>query len=293
MRRAVEGMVFVALALAAHIWLAAIGPEGGGSRAAGDGGTALVSLDASDAKVAALVERWETAPEPADRMREMNTPSVEPSAFGTPRAPAISAPDVSTPVQPAGPGLPVPRARTDKRPDAAVTRPAAMPEPGTARVADTRPKIRPARPAPPRKAASAATARQKKQPATGAIPAQRASGQGGGANAGTAERDQTATLSADRRASLAARWGAEVRRRVERRKRYPGTARRATGTAQVRITLGRDGGLHGVAVVRSSGNAALDAAAMQAVRAAGRFPPAPKGLTKPSYSFTLPMRFSS
>lgn len=60
---------------------------------------------------------------------------------------------------------------------------------------------------------------------------------------------------------------------------------------KVRITLAASGKLVGVSVAASSGNAALDAAAVKAVQAAGKFPAAPKGLADATYSFTLPMTF--
>jgi protein TonB len=44
-------------------------------------------------------------------------------------------------------------------------------------------------------------------------------------------------------------------------------------------------------IAQSSGAAALDAAALKAVKAAAPYPRAPKGLTEASYSFTLPITF--
>ena len=65
----------------------------------------------------------------------------------------------------------------------------------------------------------------------------------------------------------------------------------ASGTVTVRLTVTRAGALASLSIAASSGNAVLDEAAIKAVRNAGRFPAAPKGLPQDSYSFTLPMRF--
>lgn len=91
--------------------------------------------------------------------------------------------------------------------------------------------------------------------------------------------------------SLISRWGAQIRKKVERRKAYPKAARGAEGSLTVRLSITRGGGLAGVSVTRSSGNAALDQAAVQAVSRAGSFPAAPEGLTDAQYSFTLQVSF--
>ncbi|MFP4327088.1 MAG: energy transducer TonB, partial [Paracoccaceae bacterium] len=128
---------------------------------------------------------------------------------------------------------------------------------------------------------------------TQASPAQSARGEGEAGAAGSGRRAETATLSQSQRQSLTARWGGQVRAAIERRKRYPGNARGASGTVVIRITVGRDGSLRDLALARSSGSAALDDAALRAVKSARRFPPAPEGLTDPTYSFNLPMNFGN
>jgi protein TonB len=54
----------------------------------------------------------------------------------------------------------------------------------------------------------------------------------------------------------------------------------ASGTVTVRLTVTRSGALADLSIAASSGNAALDEAALKAVRAAGRFPAAPEGLSQ-------------
>ena len=119
----------------------------------------------------------------------------------------------------------------------------------------------------------------------------RAAGTGGGAQAGAGGPDAQASLSAGTEKSLLSKWGATIRARVERRKSYPSAAGRAAGTVTVALTVGRGGELLAATLGHSSGHPALDQAALAALRKAGPFPPAPKGLDKQSYSFSLAIKF--
>ena len=87
-----------------------------------------------------------------------------------------------------------------------------------------------------------------------------------------------------------AEWGAAIRARIERRKSYPVEAKGKAGKVTLRLVVGPDGRLSSVAVAKSSGSAALDAAALRAVKVAGRFPRAPAGLG--TGSFSLPITFA-
>jgi protein TonB len=82
-------------------------------------------------------------------------------------------------------------------------------------------------------------------------------------------------------------WGAQIMARIERARPRV----RGSGQVVLALQITRDGGLAGLSVARSSGDAALDNAALSAVQRAGRFPAAPKGLTDASYGFSLPIRF--
>ncbi|MES2664460.1 MAG: energy transducer TonB [Pseudomonadota bacterium] len=103
---------------------------------------------------------------------------------------------------------------------------------------------------------------------------------------------QTQAASKGQIRSATAKWGAAIRKKIERRKAYPKSAGRATGTATVRLSVARNGALAGVSLVGSSGNPVLDDAAVAAVRKAGSFAAAPAELTRAQYSFTLPISFS-
>ena len=82
-------------------------------------------------------------------------------------------------------------------------------------------------------------------------------------------------------------WGARIQARVERSRPRV----RAQGTVTLTLRVDRSGQLLALGVSRGSGDTALDQAALQAVRQAGRFPAAPAGLTNAHYTFNLPIRF--
>lgn len=85
-----------------------------------------------------------------------------------------------------------------------------------------------------------------------------------------------------------AQWGSGIRTAIERKKRYPrGT--NASGSVTVSLTVSRAGKLLGVKLVKSSGVAALDNAALKAVKAA-RFPAAPKSVTRQSATFQVSIK---
>lgn len=290
MKRVIEFAVFVALAVGVHLAVASYAPSRDGVQSAGNEGAAVVSLKAATATVADMVEQWETPPDVPDAPAEPIAPQ---SAMPAPQMPQV--PQVQAEASPftealKASGLAVPQ--PESLPDQTGMIAPPPPPPPVPKVsetrqepADTRPKSRPKPPA-PRKAQA------KPKPTSRASAAQKASGQGGGADAGVARQQRAATLSASQLQSLTAQWGAQVRRQIERRKRYPRGARGASGTVRVLITVGRDGSLRGVSLAGSSGHSTLDEAALRAVRAAGRFPNAPRELSKPTYTFTLGMKFS-
>lgn len=290
MRAAGFGLCLL-LAVGLHVAVALrLDPVTGGSAAAGDEGRALVSLAAAPEQIAALVRRWDTPPDPVPAAPTL---PAQPDATLPDTAPPDAATSDTAPAAPALPLLAQPMAEAPALPDRAMAQTAAP------RDAPRRSPRPPARPDPvsqpqsqptsqPRRTPPDQPAPQSSQPAQ---PAQRASGSGGGGAAGARQQDRAATLSPAQQQSLQARWGARIRQQIERRKRYPRAARGATGRAVVMVTVARDGGLRGVSLAASAGHPALDQAAVQSVRAAGRFPAAPQGLGAPSYSFRLPIGF--
>ncbi|WP_386679149.1 energy transducer TonB [Loktanella sp. R86503] len=291
MKRGLEFAGFGLLALGLHVGaLAAFQPPPeGGSAASGAGGDALVSLEATSGAVAALVSDWDRPPvalvEPPPDLPQMTEPQPSqpmPSVARVPSAPpSMSSPALQPPAQD-NPALPAPPQTPPPEPELEV----AEVVPTYAPQMTARPIERPARQSP---APRQAPAQSNPAPSS---PAQRAAGQGGGANAGAAQAGQAASQTAAARQSAMAEWGGVIRSRIERRKSYPRAAGRAGGTVRVAIRVGADGGLQGLGIAQSSGNAALDQAALSAVQRAGRFPPAPAAVGGGVHSLTLPMTFS-
>ena len=106
--------------------------------------------------------------------------------------------------------------------------------------------------------------------------------------AGSGGRSRTA----DGRAAESS-YASRVMSRLASRKRYPAAARRsrAQGTVTVRFTLNRSGRVVSVRVVRSSGNRALDNAAVSLVRRAAPFPRFPAAITRSRLTYTAPLSY--
>lgn len=260
----IAGMAAVGLHLAGF----AIVPVAGGPQAAGDGGAAAISLTATDAGMAALVAAWDAPPAVAE----------------APDAPVMAAepPALAMPTAEVAPSMPNTMALT--RPVVAEVAPQIGDAPTP--LPTVRPKARPVRQVTAAEPAPAA----KPKPAGNDTVAQVAAGSGSGTQAGAGGQAAAGTLSGAAVADLQAGWGAGIRAEIERKKRYPaGTT--ATGTVKLRLTVGVDGRLQALSMLRSSGDAALDAAAVKAVQSAGRFAKAPKGVTGEA-NFTLNISFA-
>lgn len=269
----------VALHLAAFGWL----PQSeGGAASAGDDGSGLLTLEAAPDSMATLVAAWDKPPQL--ELPQMIAPAAPPPADRAPLPDLPDLPALAVLPAPEAPPRPVVSPVPDEPPALA---PPPPPPPVIAETPPERPKLRP-RPK-PEQAAKPAKAAPKS--ASEPRPAQRASGAGGGGAAGGGGKAEAATLSAAAEADLTASWGASIRARIERKKTYPRDGAGAKGRVTLRLVVQRNGALAAVSVAGSSGHPALDAAALKAVRAVGKFPPAPKGLGKADYSFTLPVSF--
>lgn len=156
-----------------------------------------------------------------------------------------------------------------------------------------RPMKRPDRPKPRREKTPTPAPKSKKTQSLNseAQIKQTAAGQGGGARAGATASAETSTLSMAKNASLIAKWGGRVRAQIERRKRYPNSARGAEGTTRLAVTVSRTGRLIGTRITKTSGNAALDSAAVAAVKATRRYAKAPGELQQQQVTFNLSISF--
>lgn len=118
-----------------------------------------------------------------------------------------------------------------------------------------------------------------------------ASRSGGGPKSDLQTADRTAASAAGSAVSQASRatWQNEMRARIVRSKRFPPGAMGATGLAVVSVTFTGTGGVTGVRLVASTGNAALDAEAVAVMFRAAPFPPPPGGQ---ALMQTIPMNFN-
>ncbi|WP_421703720.1 TonB family protein [Aliiroseovarius sp.] len=316
MRAYVELPVFLALAAGLHIAVVLPGRLEGVT-SGGVGGDALLSIQGSTASIAAMVQRWEEVPEvtPELEMAEAPPPDVVPDQpefepvealslkarlDDAPPLPMIQreepVPMAEAPPKPMTPEAmavessprPQPRPEQAAPPDTppSPTRPES-PRPTPAPEAPSRPEPTEAAPPPPAPEPVPEPPRETRRNAAPsvAVAPTRAAGQGGGAAAGSSGNAEVATLSQAQRQSLLQTWGAKIRARVARR----APRGRWKGQALVQITVSASGQLMGVSLVRSSGNAELDQAALDAVRRAGRFPKAPAKLGISQHSFNLPV----
>jgi protein TonB len=280
-------------ALSALVHLTLVGLALGqttGALSSGDGGVLEVTLVAALPPSAAAPAVPDSAPaRPEEPVAETAAPAAPaPDARLTPpRAAAQVTPPAAEVPLPAVP--PEPKAEV-----AAMTAPPApdgTAPPPPAGLAAPQPR---AEPTPPPRVAEPAAPPPKPHPKPAvAHPAQaggKARGAGAGAAAGAGGAAALTTGPGVDRSALAG-WGAQIMAGVERHKRFPVAAGDTRGTVGVALTVTRDGALAAARVVTPSGIAALDLAAVQAVRAAAPFPAAPDTLGGASYSFTLTVKF--
>ena len=226
-----------------------------------------------------MVEAWERPPQTTPQLKaEPAQPLAVPAAPVVPQFELARAPRAAVQIALAAPApADVPEADTaPPPPPEQKPEPVAKPEP--------QPRPRPKREPEPQQA-------RKAQQASAGRAGQRAAGSGGGAQAGQASNSAAATAQAGQQARLQTVWGAKIRARIERRKRYPSGAS-GSGRTVVRLTVSRTGQLLNYRIAKSSGSAAFDQAALTAVARAGKFPAAPKKLGLSQLTFNLPMNFS-
>ncbi len=292
MKAIVETGMFILIAVAVHAvgfgWFAH-----SGAQSAGAAGVARQTLAASSAGIDTMVRRWEAPPTvqavfdapavPTTSHAQM--PSLPPSQ-AVPR-PAVPTGSIALPpAAESPPAKPKVDTQTPPRPPKKAA-PKPRPQPTAQPQAPAKPKPKPKPQAKTRNPAPK-TANSKSQPSAGQ-KAQKAAGKGQGKTAGAKQKAATSTLSKGKQAKLIQKWGGQIRRSILRKKRTPAT--RATGRTVLSVTVARNGQILGVKVRQSSGNRALDQAAVKSVRAVRRVPKAPKGLSKNSYSFNLPLSF--
>jgi protein TonB len=110
-----------------------------------------------------------------------------------------------------------------------------------------------------------------------------------GDDGGAANRGRGASNAAAEGAYLA-----ELQRAIAKHKGFPDDAirRRSSGTATVSFTVLADGRIRSVRLAKTSGDASLDQAALQALHRLGRFKPIPGEFGRKQWQMSVPIRFS-
>lgn len=242
---------------------------------------AVVFLDLAPEPPSSAAALPEFAPETP--MSELPEPELEPEPpVEAPPELSPPPPDIRPPTDLAKlPDMALPPDSFSPEPPPPPPEPELEPEPEIAQIPDIRPRPRPElkpeptperRAEPERRRAEPEAPRQQRQasaPSASRAPSQAAVPQG-------------------QLNDLTARWGNSIRAKIQKRAVAP---RRARGSVVIRLDVARNGSLLSAAIARSSGNQALDAAVLKAIRSAGRFAAAPPQLTQASYPFQLPIDF--
>lgn len=269
MMRATEALVFLCLATGLHAAVWTVSPVATGAMASGGSGRDTVSVEAATASQQEMIAEWQNPPDVATQQQD------------TPTAPTVKVPSVMfapniAPAPEIDRALPQLTALSaPSTPFKVDTMPAARPKAINKPVPKTRPQPRPVTQPSPEKS------NQPKRQAEGASQQ---------AQKGTSGQARAQAQTAQRTHALRAQWGSQIHAKVHRNMRYPRRAS-ATGTAKLALTLASSGKLQGLQLVRSSGDAKLDDAAVNAVRRAGRFAKAPQGLPDETYTFSLSLTF--
>lgn len=258
---------FVTIAAALHVSAAAMFRPGGAQP--GEGASpAQASLSAGSGALADLVAAWEAPPVTDTAPGSMRQPDAPEQATETPL------PEVS-PMTNAPPTLPASALELDS-----FTAPEPPANPAATLTASARPSPRPA----PQKAAPTEAPRTSPPKVQASKPAPG----GGSAGASVARSPGGGGISAGQKAELMGQWGARIRACISRRATAPRGLRQG-GRVVLSLRIARNGAVQSVGLAGSSGQPALDQAAISAARRAGGCPAAPPALTDASYNFQLPI----
>lgn len=260
--RPLEALVFLPVAAALHVVVWDFAPSSDGSLAAGGSGQDSVTLSAATAAQNDMIARWQDIPQVT-----MDVPASF-STLTPSGSPAVEMASSAAPALPSAPRLTAPTRMVMPEID---TQPAAL-----SRAEPPPPVVRP-------KARAQAVQSQSQ-------PAKQAAGAGQNTQRGEASARAPQSQTAQRAHALKAQWGAAIYAKVQKNMRYPRSLK-AAGTTKLTLRVARNGTLQNLKLMRSSGNKALDAAALRAVQHAGQFATAPQGLDAEVYAFSLSLTF--
>ncbi|RNF33676.1 energy transducer TonB family protein [Paracoccus methylarcula] len=296
---------FVTIAVALHVSAAAVLlPERIAMGAALPAPPAPVSAGSGD--MSELIEQWENPPETASEPEmtepeEIAAPEIEqPTPDAAPdRAPEVpqapAAPELSA-ARPNLPETPEPQPELVK-PELPELQSFEPPEIKSELALDssTRPDRKPARTKPEPKREVQRQAEPKREPApqqqaAKPQPQRQPATQGGGAGGNSSVRAAgggSAGMSAQQRASLLSQWAQQIKACFARK---AGTVKPTGRGGQVtlHVTIGSNGVVQGLGLAGSSGDSAVDQAAVRVAQRIRRCPAAPAGLNLSSQTFKQP-----
>ncbi len=93
--------------------------------------------------------------------------------------------------------------------------------------------------------------------------------------------------------AAAASWQKSLVARLARLQQYPPQARGVQGVVSLAFSIDRHGNLVSSRIVKSSGSALLDAAALDLIKRAAPLPPPPAEIADSELSFVVPIRFAA
>ncbi|MFT0861533.1 energy transducer TonB [Ancylobacter sp. G4_0304] len=203
----------------------------------------------------------EVPPDPlAEEVEDTPPPEPLPEQEPVPEVAESPAPDIEVPLPPPPP-LASELTPPEKKPEPPKERPKPKPRPKKQEKSDK----------PPAPRTSAA-------PSLNAPPSDRVAAPSSGASSSNSR--------------TAANWRSRLMGHLNRHKRYPAEARAAghQGRPRVAFSIDRSGRVLSVRLVGSSGNASLDAEAVEMIRRASPVPPPPPDIT--GLNFTVPVLFN-
>lgn len=222
----------------------------------------------------------EAEPPIAEETPVVEEPTIveEPTAEQTPAEPVEEIAEVPEPAEEAA-LEPEPVDEAAELPVTMALLPTARPEPPAPAPRQARQQPR-SQPAPAREPAAEAPARQRPAASEAARPRAAESGE---ARAPAQSEARGAEVSPSR-------WQSRLNAHLNRFKRFPRGAR-SGGTVSVRFTIDPSGAVLAASVASSSGDAALDQAAVEMVRRASPVPAPPPSIAQARMNLALPVRF--
>lgn len=238
------------------------------------------------AGAAALFARWHAQPDDVAGapliLVELAPVTAAPAAVPTEIAPGPPQPQAEEQPQPA-PDKPVEKAAMKPAAAEPLETAVALPPPPAAELS------LPAQPppkAPDKKVEKAEKKKPQKHASLASAPT---------ATEQRAERAAAPAPGALSRSDALPNWKSALVAQLERNKRYPPEAqpRGDHGVAQLAFSVDRNGGVHGARIVRSSGSALLDRAAVELVERAAPMPPPPPEVAGAQIAIVVPIRYNS